>query len=76
MLVSLEKQRGEPLKNDYLTFYIRHVTCKCEKKHFHCSFAKYSFLELPEKPLHASIKTFLRYMGDFAKLRRIFNSQF
>ncbi len=32
MLVSLEKQRGEPLKNDYLTFYIRHVTCKCEKK--------------------------------------------
>ncbi len=57
------------LKNDYLTFYICQVTCKCEKKkHFHCSFAKYSFFELPEKSPHASVKTFLRYMGVFAKL--------
>ncbi len=58
------------LKNDYLTFYIRHVSCKCAKKRFHCSYAKYSFFELPEKPPHASVKTFLRYMGVFAKLTR------
>ncbi len=39
-----------------------------EKNRFHCSFANYSFFELPEKPPHASVKTFLRYMGVFAKL--------
>ncbi len=54
------------LKNDYMTFYIRHVTCKCEKKTF--PFQNYSFFELTEKPPHASVKTFLRYMGVFVKL--------
>ncbi len=46
------------LKNGYITFYICHVTCKCKKKKFHCSFAKYSFIELPENPPHARVKTF------------------
>ncbi len=57
------------LKNDYMTFYICHVTCKCgKKKRFHCTSANYSFFELPEKPPHVSVKTFLRYIGVFAKL--------
>ncbi len=44
------------LNNDYVTFYIRRVTCKCRKKSFHCTFANYSFFELPENPPHASEK--------------------
>ncbi len=32
-----------------------------QKTHFKYNFAKYSFIELPEKPPHASVKTFLRY---------------
>lgn len=34
---------------------------KCEKC-FHCCFAKYAFLELPQTPTHVHIKTFLQYM--------------
>ncbi len=28
------------LKNDYMTFYIRHVTCKCKKKPFPLQFCE------------------------------------
>ncbi len=57
------------LKNDYITFYIHHVTYKCEKKKsFHCRFAKYSFFKLPEKPPHVSVKTVLQCMRIFVKL--------
>ncbi len=46
------------LNNDSVSFYIHHVTCKCKKKRFHCTFANYSFFELPGKPPHASVKIF------------------
>ncbi len=47
-----------------------------KKKRFHCSFANYSFFELPEKPPHASVKTFLRYRGVFAKFTCFYKAYF
>ncbi len=52
-----------------MTFYIRHVTCKCGgKNRLNCSFAKYSFFELHEKPAHASVKTFFVIHGSFCEI--------
>ncbi len=51
-----------------MTFNIHHVTCKCEKKRFHCSFENYSFFALPEKPPHASVKTFFAIYGRFCEI--------
>ncbi len=51
------------LNNDYVTFYIRHVTCKYKKKNrFHSTF------ECLKKPPHASVKTFLRLYGSFCEI--------
>ncbi len=38
------------------------------KKRFHCTFANYSFFELPEKTPHASVKTFFAIYGSFCEI--------
>ncbi len=49
------------LNNDYVTFYIRPVTCKCEKTFpFH--------FRMPEKPPHASVKNFFAIYGSFCEI--------
>uniref|UniRef100_A0A672P8M4 Rho GTPase-activating protein 29 n=1 Tax=Sinocyclocheilus grahami TaxID=75366 RepID=A0A672P8M4_SINGR len=52
------------LKNYHVYFYVCQVTCKCVKTAFCCSFAKYSFFKLPEKPPHANVKTFVIYWSE------------
>ncbi len=58
------------LKSDHITFTCKIKKKKKKKKPFHCSFAKYNFFELPEKPPHARIKSVLRYMRVFEKCTR------
>ncbi len=58
------------LKNDYMTFYICHVTCKCEKNISIAVLRIISFSNCLKNHLMRALKTFLRYMGVFAKLMR------
>ncbi len=56
------------LKNDHVTFAYARRPVNEKKNCSHCTFAKYSFFELPEKPPHGSVKTFFAIYGSFCEI--------
>ncbi len=56
------------LKNDYLTFYICQVTCKCAKKTFPLQFCEIFFFRIAWKITSCERKNFFAIYGSFCEI--------
>ncbi len=56
------------LKSDHMTFYIRHVACKCGKNVSIAVLAKYSFFRIAQKTTSCERKNFFAIYGSFCEI--------